>query len=103
MATTDTGFRKIQTDAIASVTTGTAIQLQGRFNASVQGTFDGTVKLQRSYDNSTWETVSKDSAGNEAAFTAPCSLVVEEVESGVWYRWNVTARNSGTFNTRLSQ
>jgi hypothetical protein len=76
---------------------------RGKFNASVQGTFVGTVKLERSFDEGvTFQVVSKDSSGADASFTAPCSLVVEEVEKGVVYRWNCTAWTSGTLACRIA-
>jgi hypothetical protein len=94
---------KVKTQALSSAAAAGGIEMRGKFNASVQGTFVGTVVLQRSYDGSTWETVSKDASGSDASFTAPCSLVVEESETGVQYRWNCTAYTSGTINTRISQ
>jgi hypothetical protein len=95
---------KVKTQALSSATAAGGIEMRGKFNASIQGTFVGTVVIQRSYDNgSTWETVSKDASGSDASFTAPCSIVVEESEAGVQYRWNCTAYTSGTINTRISQ
>jgi hypothetical protein len=76
---------------------------RGKFNASVQGFGTATVKLERSFDEgATWQVVSKDSSGADASFTANCSLVVEEVEKGVMYRWNCTAWTSGTLACRLA-
>ena len=94
---------KSKTASLTSATAAGSIEMYGKFNASIQGTFVATVALQRSYDNSTWETVSKDASGSDASFTAPCSFQVEEVERGVFYRWNCTAYTSGTINTRISQ
>jgi hypothetical protein len=94
---------KAKTQNLTSATAAGGIEMRGKFNASLTGTWVGTVVLQRSYDGSTYETVSKDSAGADASFTANCSIVVEECESGVSYRWNCTAFTSGTIQTRISQ
>ena len=94
---------KSKTQNLTSAAAAGGIEMRGKFNASIQGTFVATVVLQRSYDGSSWETVSKDSAGADASFTAPCSLVVEESETGVQYRWNCTSYTSGTIATRISQ
>jgi hypothetical protein len=76
---------------------------RGKFNASVQGFGVATVKLERSFDEGvTYQVVSKDSSGAEASFTANCSLVVEEVEKGVLYRWNCTSWSSGTLACRIA-
>ena len=95
---------KEQLNSISSQAAGTGIHIRGRFNASIQGTFEGTVALQRSHDDgSNWETVSRDSAGTAATYTAPCSLIVEEPGIKTMYRWNVTAYTSGTVNARISR
>jgi len=47
--------------------------------------------------------VSRDAAGEAAAFTQPVSLVGEEWERGVLYRLNCTAHSSGTVTYRVSQ
>lgn len=76
----------------------------GKFNVVLRGTFVATVQLERSFDNgSTWGTVSRDSAGTAAAYTAPCGLIAEEVEADTQYRLNCTAYTSGTVTYRVSQ
>ena len=78
-------------------------EFNGFFNASLQGTFTATVKLKRSFDGGTnYETVSKDSSGAEASFTAPVSLSIYEQEKGVLYAWECTAYTDGTVNYRIS-
>lgn len=73
------------------------------FNASLWNTFVGGADLERSFDDgSTWLKCSRDSAGTTASFTAPASVVVEEYEADVLYRWNCTAYTSGTISYRLS-
>jgi len=74
------------------------------FNAALWGTFVGTVKLEKSFDGgTTWLPVSKDIAGNEAAYTAPVNLGIYEPEPNILYSWNCTSYVSGTINYRLSQ
>jgi hypothetical protein len=80
------------------------VQLIGPFNVTLAGSFAGTVKLERSFDaGATWHVVSRDAAGEGAAFTQPVSLVGEEWERGVLYRLNCTAHSSGTVSYRVSQ
>lgn len=75
-----------------------------QFNVSASGTFVATVKLERSFDNGdNWFVCSSDSAGTEASWTAPFSVVAEEPSSGVLYRLNCTAYTSGTVTYRISQ
>lgn len=81
-----------------------AVELFGGFNLTLSGTFVGTVRLRRSFDNgATWFPVSRDTAGNEASYTAPASLVANEPENGVLYQLECTAFTSGTINYRLSR
>jgi hypothetical protein len=76
----------------------------GHFNVTIYGTFAGTVQLQRSFDaGTTWHTVSKDSSGSDAAYSAPISLVCLEPENNVQYRLNCSVYSSGTINYRLSR
>lgn len=82
----------------------TSIELKGQFNLTISGTFTATVALQRSFDaGSSWHTLSRDSAGNAASYTAPCSMIAEEIEDGVLYRLNCTAYTSGTAAYRISR
>ena len=72
------------------------------FNLSLWGSFSATVQIQRSFDNgATW--LPRTSNGTVIAYTAPCSEIVAEPESGVAYRVTVTAFSSGTVNYRISQ
>lgn len=81
----------------------TARVFQGPFNFSLWGTFVGTVQLERSFDGgTTFLPCAQDVTGTTAAYTAPCSIVNNEPESGVYYRFNCTAFTSGTINYRLS-
>lgn len=74
------------------------------FNVSIWGTFVATVQLERSFDDgSTWVVCSRDSAGTNASYTAPASLLIEEPEAGVLYRLNCAAYTSGTVSYRISQ
>jgi hypothetical protein len=87
-----------------AATNSNALELRGKFNISLFGTFVATVKLQRSFDGgTTWIDVSRDTSGSLASYTAPISFVAEEPEDGVQYRLNCTAFTSGTVSYRLSQ
>ena len=80
------------------------VELIGPFNITLSGTFAATVKLERSFDAGvSWQVVSKNSNGDEAAYSAPIGIKLEEWERGVKYRLNCTAYTSGTVNYRLSQ
>lgn len=90
------------TFAVDSVTP--SIALHGKFNVSLSGTFgSGTVSLQRSFDGSTWNTVSRDSAGTAAAFTAAADVIGEEPEKGVVYRLSLAGATNPTIAYRISQ
>jgi hypothetical protein len=70
----------------------------GPFNVDIDGDGDGTIILERSIDNkATWNPASRDSAGTQASYTAPASVVVTEVQAGIWYRFNCTVLSSGSF------
>ena len=83
-----------------------AVHVEGRFNLSIYGSGNGTVQIERSFDGgTTWIPLSKDFDGNIAAYnpnTNEISLIADEPESGMLYRFNCTAHTSGTINTRIS-
>ncbi len=80
------------------------VQLIGPFNVTLAGSFAGSVRLERSFDaGATWHAVSRDAAGEAAAFTQPVSLIGEEWERGVLYRLNCTQLSSGSASYRVSQ
>lgn len=88
----------------AATQTSTPVWMRGPFNFDVAGTFVGTVVIERSFDSgTTWSVVSRDTAGNQCAYTAPASFSLMELESSVQYRTRCSAYTSGTINTRLSQ
>jgi hypothetical protein len=47
-----------------AVESGTSLWVRGKFNARITGSFTGTIKLERSFDNSQFQVVSKDADGN---------------------------------------
>ena len=76
----------------------------GMLNASLLGTFEATVRLEKSYDGGvTWNPLSRDVTGTPAEYTTPVEFGVFEPEDAVEYRWNCTSYTSGTVNYRLSQ
>ena len=102
-ASEDIVRRKLE-GALRAISVSAHDTFDGKFNVTISGTFSGTVKVERSFDaGANWHVCSRDSAGTEAAFTAPASIVLEEPEAGVLYRLNCTAYTSGTINYRISQ
>jgi hypothetical protein len=102
MATLTTGSFTATGDS-ASVVPVAAGAFKSGFNATIWGTFVGSIQLQRSFDQGiTWVPIT---IGGAAAltYTAPASELVSEVESGVSWRCACTAYTSGTINYRLSQ
>jgi hypothetical protein len=74
------------------------------FNACLDGSFVGTVRLERAFPDRIGTVHPLTAAGASIlSFTAPCSEQWQEDEFGVLYRWNCTAYTSGTINYRLSQ
>lgn len=81
------------------------IAVRGRANAVADfgASGAGTVKLQRSLDGGdSWLTLSRDAAGNEAAYTDDFNGTFEEDEAGVLYRWACTAHSADVINCRIS-
>lgn len=90
-----------------------AVQLYGSFNVVIYGSggpngaWNGTVRLERSFDGgTTWIVCGVGGNGAQASYTtttgADVSIVVSEPEEGVCYRLNCTAYTSGTINYRFS-
>ena len=78
--------------------------LPGCFNAVISGVFVGTAVLERSFDGGTTYVPATRKHDNTAiSTTAPTSIVVEEPEEGVIYRWRCSAYTSGTMNARFSK
>jgi hypothetical protein len=77
----------------------------GAFNASLSGTWVGTVSLERGLPNTdgtlVWLPVTVDTAGATATYTVPVSFSVTEPEGAAQYRWNCTAYTSGTILARF--
>jgi len=76
----------------------------GHFNASVGGTFSGTVTLEKSFDGgATFVPAINEHTGEAITFTTAGAIKVCEPEPGVLYQLAMTAFTSGTANARLSQ
>lgn len=89
-------------EKLTGVSRTAAAQMYGNFNFSLAGTFVGTVRLEKSYDQgTTWAPVTANAVDVE--FTEPCEELFTEPEIGVVYSWNCTAFTSGTINARISQ
>ena len=85
-----------------------SIHIKGKGNILISGsdTPVGNVQIEKSWDNSTWYPVSKDSSGATATYDMSSIVfngTVDEPEDAVWYRLNCTAYTSGTFTYRISQ
>lgn len=91
---------EVKTAAITAENVFTdALQLTGRFNLSISGTFVATATLQRSFNNSSWKDIQTFSTETEE---------IGEASNGteaVFYRIGVKtgAFTSGTMNVRLSR
>ncbi len=72
------------------------------FNFALWGTFDATVRLEKSFDGVVWHPITANGMPIYS-FTAPCCEVGEEYEGNVRFRWNCVAFNSGEVAFRLSQ
>src|SRR4051812_43151689 len=92
------------TGSFTATGTGTSVPVvrRGDFNISLQGTFTATVALQRSFDGTTWETLTYID-GSAISWTAPMSSLFSEPEQGSLYRFNCTSYTSGTVNWRVGQ
>lgn len=95
------------TVAFTGTGAGASFIVRGGFNINLLGAGVGTCKLQKSYDNANWADVSKNVDGDVLEFVkltgTTISLLCEEPEEGVRYRWNCTAYTSGTISARISQ
>lgn len=92
-------YSKAVTKSIAAENTFSDwIELKGRFNFSLSGTFSATVHVQRSFDDGATEL-------DVDSFTMPCEQQGFEAEDGVKYRFGVKTGNysSGPAVGRLSQ
>jgi hypothetical protein len=79
------------------------VQEKVPFNISLWGTFDSTVRLERSFPPyDTWLPLT---AAGQALYvwTTAASEMAAEPEGGVKYRLNCTNHASGTVNYRISQ
>lgn len=95
------GANQFTTDVVNEVQTAAGtrgIRIKGFFNLSVQGTWVGTLTIQRSFDSGvTWKDIN--------VFTSNIETWDQEVESGVLYRIGFKAGQytSGTANVRISR
>ena|SRR3990167_6262895 len=114
MGTMSIGGPDVAPDVLSGSVTGTASStasntsfkyMFGKFNATLSGTWaGGTFQLQKSFDSGqNWVPATTDSLGTAANYTANASVIVEEDEPGVAYRWQCTAAlTSGTTSWRLA-
>ncbi len=88
-----------------------AVEISGPFNlviygsAGPNGSWAGTVRLERSFDGgTTWVVAGVGGGGQQASWNTgtDLSFVVGEPERGVLYRLNCTSWVSGTINWRFS-
>jgi hypothetical protein len=83
--------------------TGPFVPVSGRgFNVTISGTFVGTLKLERSFDDGVTYHPCTDN-GTAITYTAPASEVILEPEHSVTYRLRMDAYTSGDAVVRISQ
>lgn len=81
---------------------GPALNLRGKANMTLWGSFTGTVELQRSFDGgAVWHSCTR--LGATVNFTAPCTETFEEPEEDVVYRLNCLDLTTGSITWRISQ
>lgn len=85
-----------------AVGSSAALAVRNDFNISFWGTFTGTVRIERSFDNGTTY-LPLTALGTSITFTAPATEIFSEPEFGVKYRVTCSAYTSGTINYRISQ
>lgn len=74
----------------------------GAFNICIDGTFTGTVEIQRAFaqgddvpNEEDYKAVTNDIAGTKVEITTPFNGPVFDPEEGVWYRAVLTAISAG--------
>lgn len=91
------------TGTFAATGQSASLSAHGSFNMLLA--FAGavaTIVLERSFDGGvTWNPVSADNTGSDAAYADDVNAAVTEPGFGVLYRWNCTAYTSGTITYRL--
>lgn len=75
----------------------------GHFNFVLNGTFVGTVGVDKTYDDGVTWLPASDVTGTAVSLTAPGAKLLRELEAGVGYRTRCTAYTSGTATARLAQ
>lgn len=81
------------TETISSNASTAALQIRGHFNLSISGTWDATVTVQRSWNNSDWF--------DADTFTSNYEGVGFDAEE-VYYRATVSSYVSGNVVIRIS-
>lgn len=98
--------RSLLSGSFAGTGQSASVLIKGLANVVIDGG-DGTVAIERSFDNgSTWQVASRDGQGNPASFataTNGFNGLIEEPEDAILYRLNCTAYASGTITYRISQ
>jgi hypothetical protein len=80
------------------------VNMDGPFNVTIGAPGGATIALEKSFDGGTTAfPCARDTTGALATFTASCSLLWPEVETGVLYRLTMTGYVSGTIPYRLSR
>jgi hypothetical protein len=87
-------------DATSEVTSWVAVN--GNFNASLAGTFAGTLRLERSLDGGL-SVQPLTGGGAIVDFTTTCSESFYEPEVQALYRWKFVNRVSGTATCRIGK
>lgn len=79
-----------------------SVRVNGNFNMSLQGTFVGTFRPERSLDDGvTWSPLT--ALGDVLQYTTTMSESFYEPEPQALYRWSCTAYTSGTATCRIGK
>jgi hypothetical protein len=81
-----------------STTTTTGLLVEGDFSFNTHGTWTGTVSLQRTTDQTLWETFRTWESANDRNV----QYTGTEEEDNVYYRINVSSMTSGTINADIT-
>jgi hypothetical protein len=80
-----------------------SVEVSGKYNLTLWGTFVATVVLQRSFNGGSFHNVCIDANATPASYACALSLILQEPEIGVAYRLKCTAYTSGDLHFRISQ
>lgn len=87
----------------STVGTSAGVAVQGAANITLKFTGRAKVSFQRSFDGTTWQTLSRDITGDLTEYNHDFNTVFDEPEAGVQYRFNCIEHETGTITYRIGQ